>query len=104
MDSVQKTLSLGSKVERQKTLGCSPSMTSCRHRTLELLPNRKKTKRCLQCHLTIDAEELGAGYCPECFQVSGKKQYEFQDLESAEQSVARYRCEECGLIIEGKGE
>jgi transposase-like protein len=50
--------------------------------------------------LTIDAEELGAGYCPECFETSARKQYEFEDLELTEEGVARYRCEECGTIIE----
>jgi hypothetical protein len=47
--------------------------------------------------LTINAEELGDGYCPECFEISGKKQYEFDEMES--EGVARYRCEECGTII-----
>ncbi|HEX2933194.1 MAG TPA: hypothetical protein VHV54_25925 [Candidatus Binatia bacterium] len=75
-------------------------MTVCRHVTLELLPKRKKTKRCRRCHLTIDAEELGAGYCPECFEASGRKQYEFENVDSADESVVRYRCEECGMIIE----
>jgi hypothetical protein len=72
-------------------------MTACSHTTLELLPERKRTLRCRQCHLTISAEELGDGYCPECFATTGKKQYEFDALES--ETVARYRCEECGTII-----
>jgi hypothetical protein len=75
-------------------------MTDCRHITLELLPQRKKTKRCRRCHLTIDAEELGAGYCPECFATSSRKQYEFDEVDSAQQSMARYRCADCGTIIE----
>jgi hypothetical protein len=47
--------------------------------------------------LTIGAEELGDGYCPECHERSGKKLYEFEEVES--EGVARYRCEECGAII-----
>ena len=73
-------------------------MTTCNHTTLELLPERKKTLRCRHCHLTIDAEELANGYCPECFEMSGQKRYEFEQMESA--GVARYRCEECGTIIQ----
>ncbi|MGH7846751.1 MAG: hypothetical protein ACREQW_16525 [Candidatus Binatia bacterium] len=72
-------------------------MTTCHHTTLELLPERKRTLRCRYCHLTIDGEELGDGYCPECFEISGKKNYEFEEMES--EGVARYRCEECGTII-----
>jgi len=75
-------------------------MTSCRHANLELLPKRNKTRRCRHCHLTIDVEELGDGYCPECFEASGKKQYDFEDVEPVEESIARYRCEDCGMIVE----
>ena len=45
------------------------------------------------------ADELGDGYCPECFDASGNKRYEFDELETVETGVARYRCEECGAII-----
>jgi hypothetical protein len=72
-------------------------MTHCNHPTLELLPERKRTLRCRHCHLTLDAEDLGDGYCPECFETSGKKQYEFDEMEA--KGVASYRCEECGAII-----
>ena len=75
------------------------AMESCNHTTLELLPGRKKTLRCRQCHLTIDANELGDGFCPECFDRSGKKFYEFEETESKDGGAATYRCEECGAII-----
>jgi hypothetical protein len=71
----------------------------CNHSTLELLPERKKTLRCRHCHLTIAADDLGDGYCPECFDASGNKRYDFDELETVETGVARYRCEECGAII-----
>ena len=74
------------------------AMDSCNHTALELLPERKKT-RCRQCHLTIDAKELGEGFCPECFDTSGKKFYEFEEMESKDGGPATYRCEECGVII-----
>jgi len=74
-------------------------MTSCRHATLELLVERKTTMRCRRCHLTMSAEELGDGYCPECFEGSGIKHSEFEELPQAGSKGARYRCEECGVVI-----
>ena len=74
-------------------------MTSCNHSALELLPERKKTLRCRHCHLTMAADELGDGYCPECFDASGNKRYEFEEIETVDSGIARYRCEECGAII-----
>jgi hypothetical protein len=75
------------------------NMASCPHGTLELLPERKATLRCRYCHLTLSGEELGDGFCPECFETSGSKRYEFEELAAAKTNVARYRCEECGAII-----
>jgi hypothetical protein len=49
--------------------------------------------------LTIAGEELGDGFCPECFETSGTKRYEFEQLATTESGGARYRCEECGAII-----
>ena len=74
-------------------------MASCPHGTLELLPERKTTLRCRHCHLTISGEELGDGFCPECFEASGTKRYEFEQLAATEGGGARYLCEECGAII-----
>ena len=31
--------------------------------------------------VTITADELGDGYCPECFESQGEKRYEFEELE-----------------------
>ena len=77
-------------------------MTSCHHSNLELLPERKKTLRCRYCHLTIAGEELADGFCPECFETSGSRRYEFEEIETAKSGVARYRCQECGAIIESR--
>jgi Zn finger protein HypA/HybF involved in hydrogenase expression len=77
-------------------------MTSCNHGTLELLPEKKNRLRCRHCHLTINVDELGDSYCPECFEVDGKKRYEFEEIEAAESGVARYRCLGCGILIESE--
>ena len=73
-------------------------MTSCQHRTLELLPVRKRTLRCRHCHLTLDGAELGEGYCPECFDRSGARLYDFEQVENSDRAVT-YRCEECGAVV-----
>jgi hypothetical protein len=74
-------------------------MTVCPHTTLELLPEPKHRLRCRRCHLTLGREELTDGYCPECFDRDGAKRYEFEELAAVQGDVARYRCEECGVII-----
>ena len=73
-------------------------MVSCSHTKLELLPARSKKWRCRHCHLVIEAEELGDGCCPECLERSGKKQYDFEELDMVDGAVS-YRCEECGAIV-----
>jgi hypothetical protein len=49
--------------------------------------------------LTLDSEELGDSYCPECFDRSGKRRYEFDEVETVDADVATYRCEECGAVV-----
>jgi hypothetical protein len=78
-------------------------MASCNHSTLELLTERKTTLRCRYCHLTISGEEVGDGFCPECFDASGNKRYEFERIVASEATAARYRCEDCGVIISSLG-
>ena len=75
-------------------------MTSCKHLTLFLLPEKKNMLRCRHCHLTIDPDELHGGYCPECFEVDGRRHYDFDEIEAADKEKIRYRCEQCGVIIE----
>ena len=55
--------------------------------------------RCKRCHLTLSADELGDGYCPECFDRTGAKHYDFESLANSSGNVVRYRCEDCGVII-----
>jgi hypothetical protein len=74
-------------------------MTSCSHTTLELLAARTRTLRCRQCHLTLGAEELQDGPCPECLERFGRRHYEFDDIETHGDVAATYRCEDCGVII-----
>ncbi len=75
-------------------------MTSCSHKTLMLLPERKNVLRCQHCHLTIKADELGQGHCPECFEMNGRRRFDFEEMAEGERGRTRYRCEECGAIIE----
>ncbi|MEN8264583.1 MAG: hypothetical protein ABFR82_14095 [Nitrospirota bacterium] len=77
-------------------------MTTCSHTTIVLLPERKNILRCLHCHLTIRAEELGGSYCPECYEADGNKKYDFEKTETKEPETDRYRCENCGAIIESE--
>jgi hypothetical protein len=49
--------------------------------------------------LTIDGEELRDSYCPECLEKSGERRYEFEELDTMNNGVATYRCEECGAIV-----
>lgn len=75
-------------------------MTLCSHSVIVLLPEKKNMMRCKHCHLTIRADELREHYCPECFEVNGAKRYDFEEIAAAETDIARYRCEQCGVIIE----
>ena len=74
-------------------------MTACRHHQLVLLPDTGNRLRCRHCHLTITSEELGDGYCPECYEIYGRKQYDFETVADGNPGITRYRCEECGAII-----
>jgi len=77
-------------------------MTSCNHSALELLPERRKRLRCRYCHLTIAEEEIGDGFCPECFANTGSKRYDFEELVATGDGIARYRCEQCGAIVKSR--
>jgi hypothetical protein len=76
------------------------SMNPCNHNHLILLPKQSNKLRCHHCHLTIKINELSNRYCPECFEVSGKKRYEFEEVKDAETGTVQYRCEDCGVIID----
>lgn len=73
---------------------------ACRHRQLVLLPAQKARVRCRHCHLTINIGDLTTRYCPECFATYKTKRYDFEDLVTVDSGTTRYRCEECGILIE----
>jgi len=63
------------------------------------MPENGKKLRCRHCHLTISAEELGTGDCPECFERDGIKRYDFEEISAPGLKKTQYRCEDCGAII-----
>jgi hypothetical protein len=65
-----------------------------------LLPKQNNRVRCHHCHLTIKVNELSNSYCPECFEVSGKKRYEFGAVNDEKTEIIQYRCEDCGVVID----
>ena len=76
-------------------------MDSCSHNNLLLLLDRNKNKlRCRHCHLTINADEIGDSYCPECYEREGWKRYDLEEMQTPDSAGARYRCEDCGIFIE----
>ena len=75
-------------------------MDSCNHRHLILVALKKKKLRCHHCHITIDIDELRSRYCPECFEVTGKKRYDFEEADSLTTDITQYRCEDCGVTID----
>jgi hypothetical protein len=74
-------------------------MTECLHKQLTLLKTEKSRLRCRHCHLTLSEQELGEGYCPECYEVDGIRRYEFEKVEEADSGSVTYRCEGCGISI-----
>ncbi len=79
-------------------------MSRCSHKTLTLLKEPGDRLRCRKCHLVISADELGGGCCPECYAVGGERRYDFQALAAKEEEITKYRCEQCGALIEWKGQ
>jgi len=78
-------------------------MTACKHKKLELIQPCKDKLRCTYCNLVISKEELTNDYCPECYHVRGVRHYEFEEVKGKPGAAVRYRCEECGAIIEWEG-
>jgi len=79
-------------------------MNECSHTTISLLTQKARRLRCRKCHLVISPDELGGGYCPECYAVRNEKRYDFEELISGKDEVTKYRCDECGAVIEWKGQ
>jgi hypothetical protein len=77
-------------------------MSSCSHTTLTLLAERGERLRCRKCHLVISADELGGGYCPECYAEGGERHSDFEEVAAAGEDSVKYRCDRCGAVIEWK--
>jgi predicted RNA-binding Zn-ribbon protein involved in translation (DUF1610 family) len=74
-------------------------MNGCPHTNLILLKQSSVRLRCRICHLTLKSDELAQGYCPECFETTGKKRYEFDEILLSEEGTVNYRCEDCGVML-----
>jgi NAD-dependent dihydropyrimidine dehydrogenase PreA subunit len=72
---------------------------TCTHTNLVLLSKTNDRVRCHHCHLTIGADELRNGYCPECYEVSGQKRYDFEEVHEPSDRDTCYQCEDCGAMI-----
>lgn len=79
-------------------------MSRCRHKTLTLLTERGERLRCKKCHLVISANELGGGCCPECYAEGGERHYDFEVLAAKEEEITKYRCDQCGSLIEWRAQ
>ncbi len=75
-------------------------MAACQHLKLALVRDTQARVRCRHCHLTIKPAELPGRYCPECFEATQTKRYDFEEVVVADPGIVRYRCEECGGMIE----
>ena len=75
-------------------------MSDCRHQRLVLLEADGTKLRCRHCHLTIEEDELSQGSCPECLHVNGIRRSDFDRVEPEGKGETRYRCEDCGTIVE----
>ena len=74
-------------------------MSACPHRQLVLVRETHARLRCRHCHLTITAGDLAGRYCPECFETTHTKRYDFDEVQLADSSRVAYRCEACGSLI-----
>jgi len=67
---------------------------------LVLIAGQEPRLRCRHCHLTIKAKDVEGAYCPECYEAFGRKRYDFDKVKAEKTDEPRYRCEECGVLIE----
>jgi predicted RNA-binding Zn-ribbon protein involved in translation (DUF1610 family) len=74
-------------------------MKECRHLNLLILNQSHVRLRCRFCHLTLKKDELNHGYCPECFDTTGKKHDDFEKIVLKREETVTYRCEDCGVIL-----
>jgi hypothetical protein len=76
------------------------SMPVCSHAVLTLLPPAGPRLRCRHCHLTLSAQELGSGCCPECREQLKVQRRDFEEVPSDSEGRTRYCCEACGMILD----
>lgn len=76
-------------------------MSDCSHATLVLVESRPR-KRCVHCHLTLSADELGDGSCPECLEARGERRSDFEDVSQEGATHPGYFCDDCGAMVGGK--
>ena len=75
-------------------------MSACQHLQLVLVRDTHARLRCRHCHLTIKAADLPTRYCPECFETTRTKRYDFDEVVPVDSGIVYYRCEACGSMIE----
>ena len=71
-------------------------MSACPHLQLVLVRDTHARLRCRHCHLTIKAADLPTRYCPECFETTHTKRYDFDEVVPVDSGIVYYRCETCG--------
>ena len=71
----------------------------CRHKNLVLYVEPKDKLRCHHCHLTIKEADLRTRYCPECYEATGAKRFDFEPVEEPLSTKTQYLCEDCGALI-----
>ena len=74
-------------------------MGQCPHKHLLVVTEASERLRCRRCHLTIKPEEVMDGCCPECYEQTGRRYDDFERINIAEQAATRYRCEQCGAMM-----
>ena len=74
-------------------------MDTCPHKHLVLLNAARERVRCRVCHLTIAEIDLDGGYCPECYETRGVRQYDFDPVSPQTEDGTTYRCEDCGALV-----
>jgi hypothetical protein len=74
-------------------------MSACPHRHLVLVRETHTRLRCRHCHLTITAVDLAGRYCPEYFETTHTKRYDFDEVQLVDSGRIAYRCEAYGSLI-----
>ncbi len=75
-------------------------MSSCKHEILTLVQIKNNKLRCRHCHLTISADELSNGCCPECLDVHKVRRRDFDEIVEVGKDTIRYCCERCGMVVD----